>query len=735
MALVRVYCGLSSKQPSGSPAGTDEVARLTAAVVDDSGRLLQVRDVADSAAGYAELGVVLADRSGGVDVAVAADSDEHQVTLLLAAAGRPLAIVDEESLDDYADRFGDDDSPDELEAPGEVRRAIGLARALQAGALAASVQSAPRELTALKPVLAAHAAVASGRQAAAVALREVLRELYPAALRAYPDPCEPVPLAILDALPEPGLLGSGSRSRDEAVAAELITAGVGDSQHISDAITALRLAITETPRRTGIGKSLTTAIADTIRQSVAAVRACDTAAGALVGVLAEKVVPVDGRRAAQQPVRPVREPEPAVEPARSAPRRTRTAIPPSTRGAAPVSASAAVPPPAVPPMVAASTTLASSATLPTSAPPGPAHRQPDHLAAPAHGHAVADELVERSRGTAQVPPPLDRRRPTSPVSSAYASVPIPSPRPAPEVPPPTAREDWPLTNSEYLPTRAAAEEPALARNPLDGSGYALTSFPPTVLEPPSRPATAAEDRPAPRQAPGPGIGRVAPPWQDEALSGEPPTLNMNGAGTLGDYSLLATPDPLLGMGGDELRFDTPYDPPPLRLVEPDSGRIDGRQTGEPMGGPVNEENDGDLLIFAETRSAWFTGHLETEDDTSLDWHNAADLGWEAAERAAEPILGEATMAGLPRRVPQANLVPGSALPPATDRSLRIVRDPAAMAAHTTGYFRGSRRGEEVRGFAVGGRPGRESAGGWDFTRDSWEGDRDEGYEYRSAAHK
>jgi len=222
VALVRVYCGLSSTQPSGSAAVAGNApgeAWLTVAVVDDSGRLLDVVDVKDDPTGYAELGAVLAERSGGSgDVAVAADTDEHQVIMLLAAAGRPLAIAEEESLDDYADRFGDDDSPDELEAPPAERRAIGLARGLQAGALAAAVQAAPRELMALKPVLAAHAAVANGRQSAAVALREVLRELYPAALRAYPDPCESVPLAVLDALPEPGLLSSAAatRGRDAA---------------------------------------------------------------------------------------------------------------------------------------------------------------------------------------------------------------------------------------------------------------------------------------------------------------------------------------------------------------------------------------------------------------------------------------------------------------------------------------------------------------------------------------
>jgi hypothetical protein len=92
----------------------------------------------------------------------------------------------------------------------------------------------------------------------------------------------------------------------------------------------------------------------------------------------------------------------------------------------------------------------------------------------------------------------------------------------------------------------------------------------------------------------------------------------------------------------------------------------------------------------------------------------------------EPNVGTSTSSGLPRRVPQQNLVPGSALP--VERPLRIVRDAAAIAAHTTGYFRGWRRGQEVGGFAVGGRPGRESTDGWDFSRDN--GGRD--YEYRSA---
>ena len=197
------------------------------------------------------------ERSGGPSgAAIAADSDDHMVTSLLSAAGRPLAIADDDSVDDFAERFADDDSLEEMQSPPAERRAVGLARALQAGALSAVTLPAPRDLAGYKPVLAAHAALASGRHSAAVALREVLRELYPAALRAYPDPAEPVSLAVLDALPEPGMLGGTvARGRD----------GVGRRRRrrraprrgrasptpttINEAVTALRVAIAETPRR------------------------------------------------------------------------------------------------------------------------------------------------------------------------------------------------------------------------------------------------------------------------------------------------------------------------------------------------------------------------------------------------------------------------------------------------------------------------------------------------------
>jgi signal transduction histidine kinase len=44
---------------------------------------------------------------------------------------------------------------------------------------------------------------------------------------------------------------------------------------------------------------------------------------------------------------------------------------------------------------------------------------------------------------------------------------------------------------------------------------------------------------------------------------------------------------------------------------------------------------------------------------AASWTSPADEGWRAAEVVAAPAAGETTQAGLPRRVPRANLVPGS----------------------------------------------------------------------------
>ncbi|MEU5527391.1 transposase [Micromonospora chersina] len=783
VALVRVYCGLASADPADRSASAGSA--LTSAVVDDAGRLLHVCEIGDDPAGYAQLVALLVERSGGPSgAAIAADSDDHTVTSLLSAAGRPLAIADDDSVDDFAERFADDDSLEEMQSPPAERRAVGLARALQAGALSAVTLPAPRDLANYKQVLAAHAALASGRHSAAVALREVLRELYPAALRAYPDPAEPVSLAVLDALPEPGMLtGTVTRGREVAVAADAVAAhlaaeGVADADSINDAVTALRVAISETPRRAAVNRALTAAVAETVRQAVASVRACDAGCDALVGALSARVTtptPAPGRRAAARrgeqveelapsaasglrPVRPT-EPEPVLEQTarRGRPeptpglvgRRSRpepvsgpaASTSPRPLGPPPVAPAPVAPPPVAPAPVAPAANLG----RPTSAPParheptgaplpsrvdGPTNRPISAPPPPPPGitpiapaqrgavppaeagepfrptlttAAINKARAERQRTVIPPRPKTNQEPPTGGFSATDLTVPVPTPRPGQESAPPGSRANWPLVNTGEDQDDRAKE----TAHPY-GRGVDAPSDP----------------------------GRVTPPWLADDLPQEPPMLRLVEPPPLADRALRDELDPPTDPG---------LDAPPLRLVDRAEANRPNRPAPraelptplerrpapkEHRPPPVSDEGDGDLLIFAQAKSAWFVGH---GDEADLDWSTTADTGWQAAEQAARPSVGSETRAGLPKRVPQANLVPGSPL--REERPLRIVRNAASLAENTTGYFRGWRRGQEIGGFAVGGRPGREAAGGWDFSRDTGDRDDDREYEYRSAGYR
>ncbi|SBT51412.1 sensor histidine kinase [Micromonospora narathiwatensis] len=76
-------------------------------------------------------------------------------------------------------------------------------------------------------------------------------------------------------------------------------------------------------------------------------------------------------------------------------------------------------------------------------------------------------------------------------------------------------------------------------------------------------------------------------------------------------------------------------------------------------------------------------------DTSA-WRTAADEGWSRASQAAEPSNGGTTRSGLPKRVPQAQLVPGG-VEPKGGRS-RARRTPDEVRGLLSAYHRGVQRG-------------------------------------------
>jgi signal transduction histidine kinase len=85
---------------------------------------------------------------------------------------------------------------------------------------------------------------------------------------------------------------------------------------------------------------------------------------------------------------------------------------------------------------------------------------------------------------------------------------------------------------------------------------------------------------------------------------------------------------------------------------------------------------GSPTAVAASSDRWPTMPVPEPEAT---WRSsAADEGWEAAAAASSPSTGGTTDAGLPRRVPQANLVPGAAPPetiePVPARSAAVTRD-------------------------------------------------------------
>ncbi|MEU2613600.1 sensor histidine kinase [Micromonospora sp. NPDC007271] len=77
-------------------------------------------------------------------------------------------------------------------------------------------------------------------------------------------------------------------------------------------------------------------------------------------------------------------------------------------------------------------------------------------------------------------------------------------------------------------------------------------------------------------------------------------------------------------------------------------------------------------------------------DDAGAWRTAADEGWSRASQAAEPTNAGTTRSGLPKRVPQAQLVPGGIEPKAARARTR--RTPDEVRGLLSAYHRGVQRG-------------------------------------------
>ncbi|HYB87069.1 MAG TPA: ATP-binding protein [Streptosporangiaceae bacterium] len=158
----------------------------------------------------------------------------------------------------------------------------------------------------------------------------------------------------------------------------------------------------------------------------------------------------------------------------------------------------------------------------------------------------------------------------------------------------------------------------------------------------------------------------------------------------------------------------PSDSDPLTASSPFTSRTTTSGTSSARGDAVVPPADSAageqrLPVFEAVESDWFRrvhrgfGPSVTAQADGSWASSPADEGWRAAETAASPSSDGLTEAGLPRRVPQANLVPGTA----TTGPQRAV--PPRSAVTTRERFASFQRGVEEGRAAAGpaGDPGRE----------------------------
>nr|BFE87331.1 hypothetical protein GCM10020093_099320 [Planobispora longispora] len=227
-----------------------------------------------------------------------------------------------------------------------------------------------------------------------------------------------------------------------------------------------------------------------------------------------------------------------------------------------------------------------------------------------------------------------------------------------------------LPESLLVPLTGPSFPPPLA------PGSPFPRHPPRA--PPARPS-----RPSPRAPPGrpdPCPFRRRPyrrspdrPRSPGRVPGSRPSARTGSPGALRPLRPLQLHDAL--PAGAPERFDR-FAMGSREPAEPEQPPIPPERI-EPLpavGTPALDSEDEYLPIFASVESGWFrtvdrmsprppdpsgpTGSA-VPDEPSDPWTSPADSGWQAASVASDPSFVGLTSAGLPRRTPKANLVPGS----------------------------------------------------------------------------
>ena len=220
-------------------------------------------------------------------------------------------------------------------------------------------------------------------------------------------------------------------------------------------------------------------------------------------------------------------------------------------------------------------------------------------------------------------------------------------------------------------------------------------------------------QPAGSTASGPRpVFQAGPPAVGPFGSGLPEPAGASGQQThaIGDEAPVFAAAPLAGRT-PQWRSDTSQSASTPVATEVPSGHTEAPSGQEkssaapgvivpPVEGPSETRR---LPIFDSVESNWFRGGREAPSNSSgrtaatgNGWSSPADQGWNAAQTVDSPSSGGETTAGLPKRLPNANLVPGAipgADPVLPNRSAAAARDRLAGFQRGVGEARAAASGE------------------------------------------
>jgi signal transduction histidine kinase len=164
------------------------------------------------------------------------------------------------------------------------------------------------------------------------------------------------------------------------------------------------------------------------------------------------------------------------------------------------------------------------------------------------------------------------------------------------------------------------------------------------------------------------------------------------------------------IGGRDVRGgDGPSAGGPAANGAPGTDSRDSKTDSGQVTVPPPATPDQRLPIFDSLESDWFRRSGKTvstarpaqggqgspagQAAAQPSWTSPADEGWRAAQALTAPAAGDITQAGLPRRVPRANLVPGSVGGGGDDAEAdALTRSPDAARTRMASFQRGVREG-------------------------------------------